>query len=68
MGLRWQLYDPEFYTDVIDLSGFEFEEEKSDDDYVCRCSGRGKSDGERFVPRIPRAKQCIKEVCIQVIL
>ncbi|OWF45061.1 uncharacterized protein LOC110457517 [Mizuhopecten yessoensis] len=57
MGMRWQLYDPDFYTDVI--FGFEHEEDESDEEiFICRCSGRGKSNEERWIPRMP----CIKPI------
>ncbi|XP_069122949.1 uncharacterized protein [Argopecten irradians] len=54
MGMRWQLYDPDFYTDVF---GFEDEEDESDEEvYICKCSGRGKTNEERRIPRIPYIK------------
>ncbi|XP_060076498.1 uncharacterized protein LOC132556129 [Ylistrum balloti] len=61
MGMRWQLYDPDFYTDVI--FGFDIEQVESDEEvYICRCSGRGKSDQERRIPRMPHIKPQLEEL------
>ncbi|XP_033733166.1 uncharacterized protein LOC117322389 isoform X2 [Pecten maximus] len=60
MGMRWQLYDPDFYTDII--FGFEVEDESDEEVYLCRCSGRGKSDEERRIPRMPLIKASFQEL------